>query len=304
MFPVLFSIGNITVSSFGVFLTFGFLYGVFLVWRLTRAWGMDEEKILDLTLLTFIGGLLGARVYFVIENLQFFINSPLNILLFTKYPGFSFWGAFLGGWLTLYFFARRKRVDFLRLADIASVGFIGGLALSNIGCFLGGCGIGIQSSLFFAVNMVGQIGKRFPTQILEALLLLILLKIIWSKATHFHQRGKIVSLSLIYIGLIKLITEPLKANHNEGFILSFVLFVLGITLFYKATKRNIIEDIKGFFTSVGKFLISSNSRRIILVRVQKYWYNQTTTLAWKIRNIKKNLRRLNVKFSYKNNKLY
>lgn len=304
MFPVLFSIGNITVSSFGVFLTFGFLFGVFLVWRLTRAWEMDEEKILDLILLTFIGGLLGARVYFVIENLQLFINSPLNILLFTKYPGFSFWGAFLGGWLSLFYLARRKRVNFLHLADIASVGFIGGLALSNIGCFLGGCGVGIKSSLFFAINMVGQIGKRFPTQILEVLLLLILLKIIWSKATHFHQRGKIVSLSLVYIGLIKLITEPLKANHKEGFILSFVLFVLGITLFYRATKRNIIDDIKGFFKSIGKFLISSNSRRIILVRVQKYWYNQTTTLAWKIRNFKKNLRRLNVKFSYKNNKLY
>lgn len=304
MFPVLFSIGNITVSSFGVFLTFGFLFGVFLVWRLARAWEMDEEKILDLILLTFIGGLLGARVYFVIENLQFFINSPLNIFLFTKYPGFSFWGAFLGGWLTLFYFARRKKVDFLRIADIASVGFIGGLAISNIGCFLGGCGIGIQSGLFFAINMVGQIGKRFPTQILEALLLLILLKIIWSKATHFHLRGIIVSLSLIYIGLIKLVTEPLKANHKEGFILSFVLFVLGITLFYRATKRSIMDDIKGFFISIGKFLISSNSRRIILARVQKYWYNQTTTLAWKIRNFKKNARRFNVRFSYKNNKVY
>ena len=75
MFPVLFSIGKITVSSFGVFLTLGFLFGVFLVWRLTRAWELNEEKILDLTMLTFIGGLIGARIYFLMENWQLFSND-------------------------------------------------------------------------------------------------------------------------------------------------------------------------------------------------------------------------------------
>src|SRR5438552_13186037 len=112
MFPTLFSIGKFGISSFGVFLAFGFILGVFLIWRLARAWDLDEEKILDLTLLTFFGGLIGARIYFVLSHLSFFGLNPLKILLFQKYPGFSFWGAFLGGWLSLFYFAKKFKWDF------------------------------------------------------------------------------------------------------------------------------------------------------------------------------------------------
>ena len=107
MFPVLFSIGNFAVSSFGVFLALGFLLAVFLIWRLSRAWDLDEEKVLDLTLLTFLGGLIGARVYFVMEHWDFFAANFTKAILFYKFPGFSFWGGVLGGWLTLFYFSKR-----------------------------------------------------------------------------------------------------------------------------------------------------------------------------------------------------
>ncbi|MCR4306115.1 MAG: prolipoprotein diacylglyceryl transferase, partial [Candidatus Daviesbacteria bacterium] len=186
MIPVLFSIGSLSVSSFGVFLVLGFLLGMFLVWRLSRAWDLDEEKTLDLTLLTFIGGIVGARLYFVLENLQIFFVSPFNLILINKVPGLSFWGGILGGWLTLYYFARRKRLDFWQLADIAFVGILGGMVLSNLGCFLGGCNVGSPTNSILGVSMVGALGKRWPVQLIEAILLTLGLMKIWSKATHFH----------------------------------------------------------------------------------------------------------------------
>lgn len=259
--------------------------GVFLVWRLSRAWDLDEEKILDLTLLTFIGGLVGARIYFALEHLSTFTPNILRIILINKYPGFSFWGAILGGWLTLYYFARSKKGDFWLIADIASVGFLAGLIFANLGCFLSGC----------AVNMVEFLGKRFPTQLLEATLLTLVLKSIWSAAIHFHPRGKIISLTLTYLGLIKFLMEPLKVNHDEGVILSLVIFVLGVVIFYKVTDRSPMTDLKQ---------LRSISRRSVLERIQKYWYNQMSLIFWNLRNSKKTLRRLNVKFSFKNNKLH
>ncbi len=304
MFPVLFSIGNISISSFGVFLALGFLFGVFLVWRLSRAWDLDEEKVLDLTLLTFLGGLLGARIYFVLDNFQFFAESPLRIIIFTHYPGFSFWGAFLGGWLTLYYFARRFKMDFWQSTDIASVGFLGGLILSNIGCLLGGCSIGTASKLFFAVPMVGAIGKRLPTPGFEALLLTIVLLWIWSKATHFHLRGKIVSLSLIYIGVVGLLMEPLRERHDLGYIFSVTLIILGLTILYRITKRNIFSDLKSSSLFLTKLLTDPRVRKIAIDRLGKTWYNQKTAFLWKLRNVKKTLRRFNVKFSHKNSQLH
>lgn len=297
MLPVLFSIGKISVSAFGVFLAIGFLVGVFLVWRLSRAWDLDEEKILDLTILTFLGGLIGARLYFVSENFHIFSQNLLRIVLINKYPGFSFWGGFLGGWLTLFFLARARKVDFWQGGDIASVGFVGGLILSSLGCFLGGCGIGIPSKLLIAVHMVGFPAARFPVQLLEAILLVLALTRIWSAATHFHTKGKILSLSLIYVGLIKVLVSPLKQTKDESSILSLVLIFLGLTIFYKVTKRNLISDLRSLSTFVFKLISDYQTQKFVLTSMKKYWYNQTTSFFWKLRNFKKILRKINVKFS-------
>lgn len=296
MFPVLLTVGSISVSSFGVFLALGFLFGIFLIWRLTRAWDLDEEKILDLVLLTFIGGMFASRVYFAVENWQYFTASPFNLFLITKVPGFSFWGGFLGGWLTLYIFAKRKHLDFWQLADIAFVGFLGGLTLAEFGCFLGGCGIGVPSKAFFAVTMVGFVGKRWPVQAIEAFLLSVSLVKIWSQATHFHQRGKIVGMGLVLVGAIKLILEPLKQNHSEmAFPLFFIL--LGSVILYRVTKQNPISQLKGSAAYLIQCITDPKVRKAAIQSLSKFWYNQKASIGWKVRNLKKLLRRLNVKFS-------
>lgn len=304
MFPVLFSIGNLSVSSFGVFLAAGFLFGVFLVWRLARAWDLDEEKVLDLTLLTFLGGLLGARLYFILENFHFFGFDLLKWLLIQKYGGFSFWGGFLGGWLSLFYFAKRFKIDFLHILDIASLGLLGGLILGGLGCLLGGCGVGIPSKLFFAVPQTGSVGLRFPVQAMEAALFLIVLLRQWHKATHFHLKGTVASLTLVYIGIIKLLTERLREQHNFEYFFSLVLIALGMILFYKITKRHPLKDFKRAGLFVVSLIRDKDLRIATLNAFYKSWYNYKTGLVWKFKNFPKNLRRLNVKFSHKNSKYY
>lgn len=297
MLPVLFSIGNVAISSFGVFLALAFLFGVFLIWRLSRAWDLPEEKILDLTLLSFVGGLLGARIFFVAEHLQVFMSLE-KILFINKYPGFSFWGGFLGGWLALYFFSRKFKMDFAAVADIGIVGFLGGLILGNLGCFLGGCGVGVASNLFFAVPMVGFIGKRFPVQALEAITLSLVLVRIWAKATHFHPRGLIVSQCLIYIGAVKLLTELLK-DKTSGFLFPLTLIILGVHIFYRiySGKRTILADIKFFLKFILSLFNDAKARNLAVQQIKKSWYNQKITLSWKIRNFGKFLRRKRVKIA-------
>ncbi len=295
MFPILFSIGNISVSSFGVFLALSFLLGIFLVWRLSRAWDLDEEKTLDLTLLIFIGGLIGARAYFVILNLPYF-SSPLSLIMINKVPGLSFWGGIIGGWLTMYFFAKRFRMDFWFLSDIAAVGVLGGLVLSSLGCFFGGCNIGIASKDFFAVTMIGAVGKRLPIQAIEALLLAFSLGKIWSEAIHFHQRGKIAGLMFIYLGFINLVLNPFKENHS-GRIFSAGCILLGLVIYYKVTKQSPVKQLKALRKFLISFILSSETRKETMQNLGKSWYNQKTAFVWKIRNLKKLLRRINVKLS-------
>jgi len=306
MLPVLLSIGDWPVSSFGVFLVLGFLVGMFLVWRLARAWDLDEEKVLDLTLLTFLGAILGARIYFAIENLPVFMASPFNLILINKVPGLSFWGGILGGWLTLHYFAKRKRLDFWQLADIAFVGLLGGLILSSFGCFLGGCSIGSQTDSIFGVSMVGAVAKRWPVQIIEAVLLILGLLKIWSKATHFHQRGKIAALGFLYVGFITMVLDPLRQDHS-GRMFSLIFILLGSTIYYRVTKQNPLTHLKQVKRFLVQFVIDAETRKRVVQNLSKSCYNQKTIIGWKLRSLKKNsggikrlLRRLNVKFTQEN----
>ena len=301
MFPVLFSIGNFSVSSFGVFFGLSFILGIFLVWRLARAWDLEEEKLLDLVLLTVFGGLVGSRLYFILEHFSSFGLDILKWVVFYKNPGFSFWGGFLGGWLTLGYFSNRFKQDFYLLADIASVGFLASLSLSNIGCLLGGCNLGVVSNSFLAMPMVGVLGERFPVQILEAFLIFVLVINLWSSVKHFHKSGTVVAKSLIYLGLIQLLLLPLK-DVKFDWVFPLVLLILGVVIFYRVTKRNILRDFKIFLKDTKEFMLSSEYRKRIFSNIQKNWYNKKVSLSWKIKNSSRLLRRINVKLSHKNSK--
>lgn len=277
------------ISSFGLFLSLAFIASFFFIWRLLRAWDLPEEKILDLFLLTFFGALLGARIFFIQQNFDLFGWDLGKWFLIMKYPGLSFWGAFLGGWLALFFFARRLKEDFWQMADLFAPGLLVSLILGNIGCLLGGCYAGVLYDGVFAINVVGVVGKRFPVQAIEALFLGLLMLQIWPMAKRFHFRGKIISLTLIFTGLIKFLASFFAFNTFSDDILSLGLFLLGLLIYYKAGKKDLLQDI---------LLLKQG---VVLEKVKKHWYNKK--IVWKVRlkNIWKFAqRRLNVKFAPKN----
>lgn len=302
MFPVI-VLGALSISTFGIFLASGFLFGLFCVWRIARAWDMNEEKILDLTLLTFLGGFLGARLFFILENFQFFGLSLSKWLILNKYPGFSFWGGILGGFLTIRFFAKRFKINFWQALDFAVVGLLGGLLFESIGCFFGSCNLGIASKLFFAVPMAGAVGNRIPIQIIQAILLLLIFKRIWKTVSHFHIQGTVAAAVLICISLVNLFLTPLKENQTEAFF-NLSLGVAGLLIFYKLTKRKLSSDVKTLGSYFADFIRNPGLRKNLLVHLKRNWYNYKVDLGWKAKNLSKFLRRLNVRFSHKNSKYY
>lgn len=299
MLPVLFYIGSVPISSLGVFLVLSFFYAMFLCWRLARAWDFDEEKVLDLLLASGIGAFLGARIYFILTHLDFFTQDFSKMVMILKYPGFSFWGAFLGGWLAFNFAVKKFRMDFWSIADIASVGFLGSLILGDIGCFLSGCGVGIQSNAFFATSIVGQVGYHFPVQIVEAIALAIVLYNIWPKATHFHVSGKILSLVLIWVGIIKFLTEFYRVLNENGQFFAAILVTLGVVIYYKISKKSFIQDTRFVARQVIRMWVDYKFAKEVLLNVtincynllSKWMYEKKVSWKWRFRSI---LRRFNV----------
>lgn len=313
MQPVLLTVGPLSISSFGFFLALGLLVAVFVLWKLARTYELKEETILDLSLLTFFGGLLGARIYTVIFNTSFFDNLD-KIFLVNRYPGLSFWGGFLGGVLALYVFSKRLKLNFWQIADLAAVGFVAGLIVGNIGCFLGGCSFGVVSNLPIATSIVGLIGKRLPITLIESLLLLPVFFHLKGQLFKFHIQGLIGVNFLIFLGVIKFITEFYRGEGisiaylggiSLGHLYSIALIFSGVFFYYLRAKRNILVDMTNFLT----ILTSSKKRNLTLFTLKKSCYNHRVNLQVKVREIIQLLqklpkilkRRLNVKSNPTNN---
>lgn len=304
MYPVLFHLGPLTVSSFGFFLSLAVLFAVFISWRLAKAYDLNLEKVIDLAIFTFLGGIVFARIFFVIFNWSFFgFDNLSKIFLINLFPGFSFWGGLMGGIFVLWLFSKRFKLVFWQITDFAAVSFLLGLAISDIGCFLGGCYIGASSQSFLALPVVGIIGKRLPISLFESLILFFVFFYLFKQVIKFHFAGKILALSLIYLGLIKFILQFFRDTQGrEGLIsyfLSFGLIISGIFVFYLRSKRNIVEDLR----NLAQTPFSFKKRQTVVSSLKKTWYNKRVSWKIKLSRIRKFLgnfprilkRRLNVK---------
>lgn len=285
MHPYVFSLGPLAVTSFGLFLSLAFFASAFVCWRLGRTYDFEENKTLDLIILTFLGGIIGARVLFVALNPGEF-DELYKIILLNRYPGLSFWGGLLGGAVFLKVFTYRLKLNFWQTADFAVVGLTLGMVLGNIGCFLSGCSYGVVSNLPIAAPVVGILGKRFPVTLVESLALLFIFFYLWGQVVKFHFTGKIAALFLIFIGIIKFTAEFGRgdirliniAGVSFGHIFSILLATLGLVAFYRLSKRSVTADLR----SLKTIMSSGKKRKTALVRFQKNWYNYQVDFKIKI----------------------
>lgn len=165
MDPICFHIGSRPVYWYGIMMALAFLAGI-AHWRwLGRRTGRDVTLAGDLAFWLMAGGILGARVAYVISNFNYFRAAPAEIIRIDQ-GGLIFYGGFIGGFIAFLVFTRWNRIPFLGLADFAITALPLGHALGRIGCFLNGCcgGSLAPASSVFAGGM-----PRYPVQLYEAL---------------------------------------------------------------------------------------------------------------------------------------
>lgn len=279
MFPILFTIGNFPVSSFGLLLGLGIFFGSFTVWRIARSFDFDVEKVLDLIFLVIGIGFVFSRAVFVLMNLQSF-DSLTKILLINRFPGLSFWGGLIGGLLALWWLSKKNRIPFLHSGDMAMIGFFIAAFFAEIGCLLGACGVGTETTSVFSVDQAGYIGKRLPVQLFEALAFLLIFFAFWKKILRFHIQGSFLARGLIFLGIIKFVAGFFKSpgqtfninnfSISQDLILSCLILLIGIYFHYKIHKKTPLNDLAIFF----KFFASRQRQKSLMTKLIRGWYNQ------------------------------
>ena len=164
--PVIFRLGPVTVHSVGLAFFLAFLFGFFLGVKEVRRRGLDVDEFKKLFLLIVVGVVIGARLFFVLENAGFFLNSPLEVFRLWK-GGASSYGGFIGGFVLPYLYFRKRGLNFWAYVDAVVPAICMGIFFKRIGCFLNWCCYGIESQLPWAVD-AGDF-PRHPTQIYLAL---------------------------------------------------------------------------------------------------------------------------------------
>lgn len=136
--PEIFSVVGIEVTWHGLFTALGVVVGVAIATYFARKQSYPEDMIYNVALFLVIGGIIGARALYVIENWSIFENDLGDIFALNT-GGISIYGALIGGTIGAWTYAIIAKVPNLpRGADIAAMGAIVGMAVGRIGDIING----------------------------------------------------------------------------------------------------------------------------------------------------------------------
>lgn len=214
MKPILFTVGPFHVFAFGFFLSLAFLFSTFIVWKYGKE-ELKEEELLDAFIYTSLASLLSARVFYIIFHFTEFGYNILKYVVFREAPGLSFVGGVIGGSFFLYYWAKKKKMNFAKTADIFSLAACLALSLGSLGEFLGGSTNGVETHNFWGVRIAGLSGVRHPVELYQSFILFvlfILLSFIYNKHLQKKTDGLLALLFIFISSVIISVLEFLKTG--------------------------------------------------------------------------------------------
>ena len=143
-----FSIGNLefTIKWYGVLIATGYLLALIFCTRLAKRAGIDVDALYDAIIWGTVGGVLGARAYYVLFNLDYYLANPSHILKISE-GGLAIYGGVIGGVIAAVIVCKIKKLHPLDVLDLAAVGFLIGQGLGRWGNFTNQEAFGYNTSL-------------------------------------------------------------------------------------------------------------------------------------------------------------
>ena len=227
------SVCGFEIAYYGIVIALGMALGIMLILHIARESGQNEDTYVDLTLITIVCAVIGARVYYVIFSWQDYKDNLLQIFNI-RGGGLAIYGGVIAGLITILVFAKVKKLDAYLLLDTVCPGLAVGQILGRWGNFFNREAFGGYSNGLFAMalprdavrqgEITGEMlehlkvinGVEFiqvhPTFLYESfwnLMLLLCLLHLWR---HRRYQGQIVLTYLAGYGLGRMWIESLRTD--------------------------------------------------------------------------------------------
>jgi phosphatidylglycerol:prolipoprotein diacylglycerol transferase len=233
-------IGGAEITSFGIFMFLAFVTAGTVLRAEMRRTGFDGEKAWDFVFMAVIGGLVGAKVYYVLLNFPRLQEEGLSFAF--NRAGMVWYGGFLGATALILWEIRRSGLPFGRMADLHAVALAPAYAVGRIGCFMVGDDYGRPTSLPWGIRFpegtppttvtalerqfgiqvdpalverYGQVVPVHPTQLYEVALSTLIFLLLLKLRRHDHQWGWLFMVWLVLAGLERGFVEIFRAKDDR-----------------------------------------------------------------------------------------
>lgn len=247
--PTVFHLGPLELTGFGLAVLAAFAISQIICQRELWRRGHDKEAdaMPDVVMAALIGTLVGAKTYYVILS-----GDPSA---FFSRGGFVFWGGFIGSVALCWATIRYKKLNFLRIADVAGIAIAAGYSVGRSGCWAVGDDYGRPWSGPFSVQfpegappstasvMSSQFGVTFPadvpgntvisvypTQIFEVVMGFAMFAVLWRLRKHTNKEGWLFGWYCVLAGVERFIVEFFRAKDDRFFGPLTVAQVIGLTI--------------------------------------------------------------------------
>lgn len=222
MYPE-FDLFGLKLHTFGLMFALGFLVAGALVWRRLREFGRPGDWAYEIAFSAMIGGVVGARVWFLIEDWDHTKHDVIGTIF--SGSGLVWYGGAVGGAICVALWRLWRKLPFIQLADITAVPLAVGYAIGRIGCQLSGDGdygkvTGTPWSMAYPNGTVPTDMKVEPTPVEETLAMGTFAYVMWRLRDRFRT-GTLFGIYLIGAGVERFLIEYIRHNARD---------VLGLTV--------------------------------------------------------------------------
>jgi len=243
MHPILFKIGDFTFYTYGLIMAIAFITAYFYLLYLARISGQEVEFYSNLFFWVMITGVLGAKALYLVVSWQE-IKSSFQDLTGCLRGGLVWYGGVIAGLPFIYYYSRRHKKNFTRIADTIVSPALAGLGIGRWGCLMAGCCYGKESNLPWAIvykaeekvlQLFGENGiihwiteqihhptyphSVHPAPVYESIGDFIIAFICYEVFRRSKRPGISALLAFILYALIRFGVEFLRGDMDRGFVL-------------------------------------------------------------------------------------